>query len=97
MGAAPTSGCNASWHSILTVDEAKQAGLLNDDVNHVKKQGQHVVPAMCKQDWLKPSFPVQVLFLRRVLFLHDRAVRRGVRGANIRLQLAEWCHEAASW
>ncbi|CAL1149068.1 unnamed protein product, partial [Cladocopium goreaui] len=54
VGAAPSSGCNAVWHQILSVTEAKQ-----------------------------------VLFMRRVLFLHDRAVRRGGRAASVRLSIAE--------
>ncbi|CAL1133840.1 unnamed protein product [Cladocopium goreaui] len=55
VGAGPnSSGCNALWHSILTVDAEKQ-----------------------------------VLFLRRILFLHNRAVSRGGRASTIRLAVTE--------
>lgn len=39
----------------------------------------------------------QELFLKRVLFLHERAVKRGCRGTNARLVFQEWTNECDPW
>ncbi|CAK9059815.1 unnamed protein product [Durusdinium trenchii] len=54
VGSAPTSGCNALWHSILTVSPEKQ-----------------------------------VLFLRRVFFMHERAVQRKAKATAVRIPTLE--------
>lgn len=40
---------------------------------------------------------IEVLFLQRVLFIHDRVARRGGKAALLRLSLQEWCNECESW
>ena len=39
----------------------------------------------------------EVLFLRSILFLHNRAVSRGGRASTIRLAVTEWVNETDAW